>query len=162
MNAIDVLVKNVEESLNWLKWTIADISDAELMTRPCEGANHANWQLGHLVVGCNHMMAPAGGKAIELPVGFAEKYSKEAASSNDAAKFAKKDELIALLDKVHSAAVTGIKSLKEADLSKPGPESMKDYAPTIGAVALLLGQHLQMHMGQFQVIRRKLGKPVLF
>jgi hypothetical protein len=162
MNAIDVLVKNVEESLNWLKWTIADISDVELMTRPCEGANHANWQLGHLVVGCNHMMAPAGGKAIELPAGFAEKYSKEAASSNDAAKFAKKDELIALLDKVHAAAVAGIKSLKEADLSKPGPESMKDYAPTIGAVALLLGQHLQMHMGQFQVIRRKLGKPVLF
>lgn len=162
MTANDILVKNIEASVAWLKWTISDISDAELMTRPCPGANHANWQLGHIIVGCNHMMAPAGGKPIALPDRFAERYTKETASSDDAGKFAKKDQIIALLDQVHQAAVAGIKSLSAADLAKPGPENMKEYAPTVSAVALLLGQHLQMHMGQFQVIRRKLGKPILF
>lgn len=162
MTAIDILVKNIEVTLSWLKWTVADISDAELLTRPCEGANHANWQLGHLVAGCNDMMSIVKGLPIELPAGFAEKYGKGTHVENDPAKFARKDEIIALLDKVHAAAVVGIKSLTAEDLSRPSPESFKEYAPTVADVALLLGQHLQMHMGQFQVIRRKLGKPVLF
>jgi hypothetical protein len=34
--------------------------------------------------------------------------------------------------------------------------------PRIADLAFLQADHLTMHIGQFQVIRRKLGKPVLF
>src|SRR5271170_7679494 len=40
----DVLTRNLE----MLRMTLADFSDADMLVRPCPGANHAAWQLGHL------------------------------------------------------------------------------------------------------------------
>ncbi len=28
---------------------LADLTDEQLMMRPCEGTNHLNWQIGHLI-----------------------------------------------------------------------------------------------------------------
>jgi len=39
---------------------------------------------------------------------------------------------------------------------------MAKIAPTLGALILLQSNHTLMHAGQFTVVRRKLGKPVLF
>jgi hypothetical protein len=39
---------------------------------------------------------------------------------------------------------------------------MAKFAPTVGAMLLLNANHVLMHAGQFSVVRRKLGKPVLF
>ena len=39
---------------------------------------------------------------------------------------------------------------------------MAKFAPTVGAMLLLNANHTMMHAGQFTVVRRKLGKPVLF
>ena len=40
---------------------VSDLSDTELMTRPCAGCNHVAWQLGHLIsseVGLLESVAP--------------------------------------------------------------------------------------------------------
>jgi hypothetical protein len=42
------------------------------------------------------------------------------------------------------------------------PEALQGFAPTVGHLAYVLPVHVMMHLGQVQVIRRKLGKPVLF
>jgi hypothetical protein len=60
------------------------------------------------------------------------------------------------------AALATIRNLKWEDLSQPGPERLKHIVPTVGHVIHVIGSHWTMHVGQFQVIRRKLGKPVLF
>jgi hypothetical protein len=39
---------------------------------------------------------------------------------------------------------------------------MAQFAPTLGALFILISNHVLMHTGQFTVVRRKLGKPVLF
>ena len=39
---------------------------------------------------------------------------------------------------------------------------MAQFAPTLGSLFLLVSNHALMHGGQFSVVRRKLGKPVLF
>jgi hypothetical protein len=39
---------------------------------------------------------------------------------------------------------------------------MAKFAPTVMALFLLTANHQMMHAGQFSVVRRKLGKPVLF
>lgn len=161
MTANDVLAKNTQNSWEWMKWIIGDFSDADLLARSCAGANHVNWQLGHLLLSTNSMMAALGAKSVELPAGFAEMYKKDTAAIDDPAKFAKKDQLIALLDQVHQEAVRAIKAMSAADFAKDSPEGVKSYAPTLADLASLFGQHAFMHMGQFQVTRRKLGKPVL-
>jgi len=39
---------------------------------------------------------------------------------------------------------------------------MQRMIPTMGHLVQLLPSHFAMHVGQMQVIRRKLGKPLLF
>ena len=36
------------------------------------------------------------------------------------------------------------------------------FTPTLGALIILIANHTMMHAGQFTVVRRKLGKPVIF
>ena len=60
-----------------------DLSDADLLTRPVPGANHANWQIGHLIVAETKMMGACGAAMPELPAGFAERYNKNTATIDD-------------------------------------------------------------------------------
>jgi hypothetical protein len=39
---------------------------------------------------------------------------------------------------------------------------MAAFAPTLGHIFLLVANHTLMHAGQITVVRRLLGKPVLF
>ena len=47
-----------------------------------------------------------------------------------------------------------------AQLTTPSP--MPNFFPTVADVVGLGSMHIGMHVGQIQVLRRKLGKPILF
>lgn len=156
----DYLASSLQSSLNMLKMHLGDLSDADLMVRPVPGANHANWQIGHMIEAERGMMTQCGAKMPELPAGFKERYSKETAKSDDASKFATKDELIPLFEKVRGGTIEFIKTLSAEKLKSPSP--MADWFPTMADFVGLGASHIAMHIGQIQVLRRKLGKPVLF
>ena len=65
----DLLADSYAKNLEMVKMTLADFSDAEMLVRPVPGANHANWQLGHLVVSEVHIIGALGAKMPELPAG---------------------------------------------------------------------------------------------
>jgi hypothetical protein len=143
--------------------TLADFSDADMLARPCPGANHAAWQLGHLVFAEFRMVnAIREGTVPPPPAGFEEMFKKETASIDDPSFFPKKAELLAALGKGREAIINLAKTLQPSDLAKPTPERLQRFAPTVGQLLVMLPVHVVMHMGQFQVIRRKLGKPVLW
>lgn len=163
MTPIELIADVLERNVGMLKWTLADFSDADMLVRPTPGANHAAWQLGHLTAAEFSMIDKvAPGILSPLPEGFAAKFSKETAASNDPAAFLKKDEILAVLEKNRSATAKWVKGLSEADFGQPSPVTLGGMCPTLGHLILLLESHVTMHVGQFQVIRRKLGKPVLF
>ena len=163
MALIDLIANDLAGNLETLKHHLADFSDADIMVRPVPAANHAAWQIGHLVAFeamlCG-MYAPAG--APKLPADAQKTYGKEGASSDDAARFFKKEEGLALLGQARGALVAWVKTLSEADLAKPGPEQFKGWVTSLGDLLLKIPMHTTMHIGQIQVIRRKLGKPILF
>lgn len=162
MNVIEMLAGATAGNLEFLKMILGDFTDADLWVRPCANANTAGWQLGHLIAGETMMVGSAGGTMPELPA------SLRALASDDAAKIDKpspaptKAELLAQLGKTRAATVQWIRSLKPEDLDRPSPERMRAHAPTLAQFILLLNGHITMHAGQMQVIRRKLGKPLLF
>jgi hypothetical protein len=163
MNPLESMAAGLAGNQQFLNMTLADFSDADMLVRPCPGANHTAWQLGHLIAAESKMISGLNlGKMPELPAGFAEKFSKETSTKDDAAFFPKKAQLMDQFAKTRGGAIAWVKSLSPADLDKPGPKGMEQMCPTVGSLIGLLPVHTAMHIGQFQVIRRKLGKPILF
>jgi hypothetical protein len=112
MAQMDLIANNLASNFEMLKFHLADFSDADLMIRPVPAANHAAWQVGHLVffetMLCG-MYAP--GAAPKLAEDAGKTYGKEGASSDDTARFFKKDEALKLLGQARTALVTWVKGL---------------------------------------------------
>jgi uncharacterized damage-inducible protein DinB len=162
MNAKDAIRLNIDVAQGVTGALLEDLTDADLLVRPASNANHIAWQLGHLIASERSYMTQLGHAMPALPDGFAESHTKETATSDDPRKFYRKDEYLRLLQQLHDATKIALERTPDADLDKPGPERMRAYAPTIGAVFAMVGQHELMHQGQFVTVRRKLGKPILF
>jgi DinB superfamily len=164
MNSIELLVRNLKQSEEMLKMTLADFSESDMLQRPVAGANHPLWQLGHLCVAeTNLMNSILPGAMPELPAGFADRFANRKTNHiDDPAQLATKAQVVELFGKVRAATIAAISKLTEADLDKPGPEKFRAMFPTLGDIAAAQASHLTMHLGQFQVTRRKLGKAILF
>ena len=161
--AIAMLAKNLAGNFEMLKHHLSDFTDSDMMVRPVPHANHAAWQVGHLLFFENMVAGMYAPSVIQnLPEGSDKLYGKEGATVDDASKFFRKDEVLKHLEAVHHGLVNWVKGLSEADLAKPGPEQLKGWVETIGDLVIGIQVHTTMHVGQIQVIRRKLGKKVLF
>jgi hypothetical protein len=68
---------------------------------------------------------------------------------------------VALFEKVRGATLAALDSFSESDLDKEGPEAMRSFCPTAGHFFTLIATHPMMHAGQFVIVRRQLGKPIL-
>ncbi|HWE01175.1 MAG TPA: DinB family protein [Tepidisphaeraceae bacterium] len=163
MTPIEVMVGSLAQSQKMLNGHLADFSDADMFVRPTPAANHTAWQLGHLIQSEAGMVnACAPGTILPPPAGFSDKFTKETAKNDDPKAFASKAELLAVFEKGRAATIAWAKTLTPADLETLGPEKMRDFIPTVGHLLALLPVHDAMHLGQVQVIRRKLGRPNIF
>jgi hypothetical protein len=159
MNAKDSIKFLLESNQNMIGMYLSDLSDADLLVRPTPAANHIAWQLGHLIIAEVNFFLPKvpGAKPAPLPAGFAEQHSKDTINSDSG--FMTKDEYLKLFNSVRAATLATVDQLSDADLDK---DSGWQMASTVGKVLLFIASHDMMHAGQFTVVRRKLGKPVLF
>lgn len=142
---------------------LSDLSDADFLVRAVPGINHIAWQMGHLIASERQMVDEiCPGVSPPLPDGFAARHSKETAGSDDASKFLKKSEYMALYAAQRAATLKALHSVSAADLDKPAPEKFREYLKSVGDLFSLQGTHWVMHAGQWAVLRRKLGRPPLF
>ena len=139
---------------------LADFSEADMLVRPAEHANHAAWQLGHCVAAFAGLINTGMPGAFRPePQEFVERHTGKGARLNDG--FAPKGELLKKFHDANERAIQWMLGLSDADKARP-IEKLKGFAPTVGHLAYVLPIHINQHVGQIQVIRRKLGKPVLF
>ena len=162
MDIRDALKNNYQTSQMVCGAYLGDLTDEESMKRPHAGCNHVNWQVGHIIASEHGMAgACAEGALPALPEGFAEKYSKETASSDDPAAFVPHSQLMEIAKSQGDAVLKMIDGISDADFDKPAPESMQAYAKNLGAVANMIGSHWMMHAGQWVIVRRELGREVV-
>jgi len=139
---------------------LSDFSEADMLVRPAEKANHAAWHVGHLAgtFGALINMGMPGSFRAETQE-FIHRHTGKGAHLNDG--FAPKAELLAKFDDANERAIQWMLALSDADKAR-SIEKLKGFAPTVGHLVHVLPNHINMHIGQIQVIRRMLGKPVLF
>ncbi|MGP0065514.1 MAG: DinB family protein [Isosphaeraceae bacterium] len=161
VQAIQTALKGTQSAMSMF---LSDFTDADLFVRPVPTANHAAWQIGNVIVGDAMLIQSQLPDAAypELPAGFVETHGPEGAKKDGPDGFLTKAEYLSLFDKVRSATIDAVGALSDADLDRPVTGDFAKYAPTLGHLFLLVSDHTLMHAGQFTVIRRLLGKPVLF
>ena len=163
MDAHDVLKSTIGMGRMIATSYLDDLTDEEMMHRPDPKCNHINWQLGHLIASEHQMInGVCPGAMPALPDGFAEKYTKETAGSDDANAFEDKESLMKTYEEQRAATLAALDGISNDDLGNESPEQMRAYAPTVAAVFELQGSHYLMHAGQWAVIRRQLGRPPMF
>ena len=164
MNAKDAILTALSGTQSLVPMYLSDLSDADLLVRPVPGANHIAWQIGHLInseVMLLNEQLP-GVAFPKLPDGFAAAHSDKGSKADADKAFLTKDKYLALFSQVREATKAAVAKLADADFDKPNKGRMEKFAPTLGALVLLSSNHTLMHAGQFTVVRRKLGKPVVF
>ena len=164
MTGVDAIRTALQSTQQLTTWFISDLSDSDLLVRPATGANHIAWQMGHFIITETRLANLPTFKAVypELPAGFEQQHGKETQAREPATGFATREAYVDLFTKVRQATIAGLAKLSDADLDAPTTGPMSQWAPTLGALLLLTSNHSLMHAGQFSVVRRKLGKPVLF
>ena len=72
-----------------------------------------------------------------------------------------KTEYLDLYKKVRAHSLKNLDAFPEAELDTPIEGRIAAIAPNVGSMFALVANHPMMHLGQFAVVRRKLGKPVV-
>jgi uncharacterized damage-inducible protein DinB len=162
MNAKEALTLSLSSTRDVLKMYLADLSDADLQKPPTPGANNIAWQLGHLITSEASLMSVLPGATYpELPAALKSHAAKMGAAA-PAGGYLTKAEYVDWFTKVRDASIANVDRLSEADFDQRNTNAMAPLAPTLGALIILVANHTLMHGGQFTVVRRALGKPVLF
>ena len=163
MQAREAIRSSIEMSGSISQMYLGDLSDADLVLRPVPGMNHIAWQLGHLIQSEHEMVEKTvPGSMPALPAGFAEKHTKETASSDDPKAFCTKQQYLDLMQAQRAGTIAALSKLSDADLDRDAPEEFREYAKRVGDVFVTQGVHWMMHAGQWVVVRRKLGRPAMF
>ena len=159
MKMADFLAALLERDAWIFSETANSLSGEEFFARPVPGANHPAWQLGHLIASERKMLVKAGATMPDLPPGFAETFTPDTAAVDDPARFPDKQTLLDLFRQTRAASAAFARGLSDDDLEKPTGEQ---WAPTVADLLAVQAGHADMHVGQLQVLRRKLGKPIMF
>lgn len=164
MTGRDAIQTALNSTRGMFSMYLGDLSDADLLVRPAPTANHIAWQVGHLISAEIHMVKQQAPEAAfpDLPAGFTDTHGPGAATKDGPDGFLTKAQYLSLFEQVRGATSAALAKLSDADLDRPTQGRMAGFAPTVGALFLLVSNHTLMHAGQFTVVRRKLGKPVLF
>ena len=164
MNGIQVIEAALKATQSVLNMYVNDFTDADFFVRPTPTANHTAWQIGNVIAGDKLLIQSQLPDAAypELPDGFVETHGPGGAKKDGPDGFLTKAEYLALFDEVRSATIAAVSKLTDADLDRPVTGDFAQYAPTLGNLFIMVSDHTLMHAGQFTVIRRVLGKPVLF
>ena len=142
---------------------LLDLSDEDLTRRPAENASNIAWQLGHLIASEHSLInAVCPDSMPALPDGFAEKYTKDTAGSDDPAAFETKERYFELLDEQRAGALAALEKLSDEELESPAPESLQMLGATVGAIFTGLSMHTVMHAGQWTIVRRQKGMGPMF
>jgi len=146
---------------DFLDKALADFTGDQWLHQPCDGVNHALFNVGHLAASDAFFLKAIGGSSSAVPESWNELFGMGAEPKADAGAYPSPEETTAVLKQVRADLVAHFKSLSEADLAKPVNEPLNDVAKTLAALPSFIAMHDGMHAGQVLTLRKSLKKPYI-
>ncbi len=163
MHAKDVSKLALKSAHDTMLTYLGDLSDQDITVRPVPAANNIAWQLAHLATAETYLLGDQIPGAVypEIPAAIVALGNERTGKADPLGGYLPKAQYIECLNKLRAATIAAVDKLADADLDKPVTNSMAKFAPTLAALLILTANHTLMHGGQFTVVRRALGKPVV-
>jgi hypothetical protein len=164
MTAKDIAKLALTTTQDVLQMYLGDLADADLVIRPVPSANNIAWQLAHLISAEKFLLEGQlpGAEYPALPPSIAALGNDRTGKADPPEGYLPKAQYVEWFGKLRAITVAAVDRLTDADFDRPTTNMMAKFAPTLGALIILVSNHTLMHGGQFTVVRRALGKPVVF
>jgi hypothetical protein len=161
MSQRDLILTILKRGAGMLPRHLADFTDEDMLARPVSGANHVAWQLSHIAHYTSKLLSTLGLEvphlARTLPDG-----GRDASHLNEPEYFPRKADFLEYFTDAYDELIGLVEMLSDEQLSSPCPGGNPDSPQSLAYHLLMQPMHMTMHIGQIQVIRRSLKKPVLF
>jgi uncharacterized damage-inducible protein DinB len=154
------LVGCFERTLAFMRDSVADLSDEDMVLQPPGVPNHAAWTLGHIIYSCQAM---AGELGVEpwLPGDWESQFGYGSSPTAVITQYPRKAALLPALEDASRHLRTALQATNETALAEPLPdETVRGMLPTKGhAILQIVAAHTAYHAGQLAVWRRAIGRP---
>lgn len=158
LSAIDVLREQGRSIHRVLRLNTAGLTQEDSLIQPKPGGNCLNWNVGHLVLGNEQLLAILG-KAPVLGEAALARYARGSAELSDPTEAMPLVKLLEAWDATWEGIDAGLAGLAPEKLAEPAPWSpRKNPAETVGSLLAILMFHQASHMGQTSLLRRIAGK----
>lgn len=155
---IEVLLDVFSDHLNWLEEAVRDIPDARFAEQPNGVRNHPAWTLSHLNSSIGFLLKLLGETQGASSDVEDKQYGNGSIPSTDRLQYLSKVELLQTLKHRHEIVDAAVRSKHEAYFEREAPETLREFSPTIGRIAVfLLSSHESYHLGQLMQWRRAAG-----
>jgi uncharacterized damage-inducible protein DinB len=153
------LVACLERTVAFLRDSVADLSEEEIVLQPPGVPNHAAWTLGH-VIHSFHALAGELGVEPWLPGDWESQFGYGSSPAALISKHPGKAALLAAMEEASHRLRTALVAVDEATWVEPLPdESVRALLPTKGhALVQIVAGHTAYHAGQMAVWRRAIGR----
>jgi uncharacterized damage-inducible protein DinB len=153
------LVGCLERTMAFMRQSVADLSDEDMVLQPPGVPNHAAWTLGHVIHSCQAMAGELGVQPW-LPSEWESQFGYGSSPADLVSQHPSKVALLAALDEAGRRLQTALSGMDEQALAEPLPdEEVRELWPTKGhALLQVVAAHTAYHAGQLAVWRRAIGR----
>ena len=160
---LELAVKQIEFARNYTLTLLDGLPDDDWFAQRAEGITHIAWQVGHLAMAqyglCLFRVRGRSADDTQLMNSrFRKQFSKGSTPNAVAEENPSPDEIRAVLQRVHSQALSELADYDDLSLSEPVDEPYVVYSTKLGAL-FFCAHHEMIHAGQIGLLRRLLGKP---
>lgn len=148
--------------MDYLRKLCNGIDESEMDVQPAPGLNTPRWILGHLAV-AGDFAAKWSGAPAHCPKEWYPAFGPGSKPEAPPSPPPTKQELLAVIEKIHAAVTAAVKVATPEALAKPHTfQPVLEAFPTIADfLAHLMTTHPMLHLGQLSVWRRLRGKPAV-
>ena len=135
---ISELLGSFETSIEFIKKSVADLSEEQMVLQPPGVPNHGMWTVGHIIMSCQGIAVELGAEKW-LPEDWESQFGYGSTPSSDVSDYRPKQEMLEILDDSVNRVCRAIRAADESVLKKPlsshpDPPTSDEKLPTMGNI----------------------------